>query len=132
MNDEAGFLRTLLANPADDTTRLVYADWLDEHDDAPSKAQAQFLRLTARMLDPKRPKGDDTQLRKLVAGLDTDWLAVVSRLKVESCGAKRTASELWERYRRQFDFVCEKRWDEMTATDDDAVRFCEACKENVH
>lgn len=37
MSDEAAFLEALKANPADDTARLVYADWLDEHDQ-PQKA----------------------------------------------------------------------------------------------
>jgi uncharacterized protein (TIGR02996 family) len=41
MSEEAAFLAALKANPADDTTRLVYADWLDEHG-APAKAE--YLR----------------------------------------------------------------------------------------
>ncbi|VTS05823.1 TIGR02996 domain-containing protein [Gemmata obscuriglobus] len=36
MSDEAAFLEALKTNPADDTVRLVYADWLDEHN-APEK-----------------------------------------------------------------------------------------------
>ena len=28
--DERGFLALILAEPGDDTHRLVYADWLDE------------------------------------------------------------------------------------------------------
>jgi uncharacterized protein (TIGR02996 family) len=32
MNEEAGFLNAIRANPADAVARLVYADWLDEHD----------------------------------------------------------------------------------------------------
>ena len=43
MSEEEAFLEALKANPADDTTRLVYADWLDEHDQ-PQKAE--YLRLT--------------------------------------------------------------------------------------
>ena len=31
--DETGFLHALLEDPADDTTRLVLADWLDERGD---------------------------------------------------------------------------------------------------
>lgn len=44
MSDEAAFLDALKANPADDTTRLVYADWLDEHEEA---QKAQYLRAVA-------------------------------------------------------------------------------------
>jgi uncharacterized protein (TIGR02996 family) len=42
MSEEAAFLAALKANPADDTTRLVYADWLDEHGEG---AKAEYLRL---------------------------------------------------------------------------------------
>jgi uncharacterized protein (TIGR02996 family) len=41
MSDEAAFLTALKANPPDDTTRLVYADWLDEHN---KRAKGQYLR----------------------------------------------------------------------------------------
>src|SRR5262245_29630352 len=36
------FLQAIFAAPDDDTPRLVYADWLDEHRDAP---RAEFIRL---------------------------------------------------------------------------------------
>jgi uncharacterized protein (TIGR02996 family) len=127
MHDESDFLSKLLENPADDTTRLVYAD-------ADSAAKSQFLRLTARMLDVKRPKGDDTRLQKLAAKLDTDWLAVVSRMKVEICA--RNPEKVSGRKGRSlplaFDVICDKRWDEMMPTGDNAVRFCEGCKHNVY
>jgi uncharacterized protein (TIGR02996 family) len=41
MSDEEAFLAALKANPADDTTRLVFADWLDDRDEP---AKAQYLR----------------------------------------------------------------------------------------
>jgi uncharacterized protein (TIGR02996 family) len=136
MHDEEDFLRKLLENPADDTVRLVYADWLDERGDDESKTKAAFLRLTARLLEPKRSEkwhaARRAEMQPLAAKLPTDWLAVVSRLKIESCGAKRAGNELWERYRRQFDFVCDKRWDELGVTGDNTVRLCDACQQNVH
>src|SRR5262245_9017731 len=136
MHDDTDFLRKLLENPADDTVRLVYADWLDERDDEESKMKAQFLRLTARLLEPDGPENSyDERLKEmqpLAAKVPTGWLAVVSRLSVESCGAKRAVNELWDRYRMQFDFVCDKRWDEMTPTSAPSVRLCDACQNNVH
>jgi uncharacterized protein (TIGR02996 family) len=39
------FLEAIVANPEDDTPRLVYADWLDEHGDA---ARAEFIRVQCR------------------------------------------------------------------------------------
>ncbi|WP_439630713.1 TIGR02996 domain-containing protein [Gemmata sp.] len=136
MGDEDGFLQKLRDNPADDTTRLVYADWLDERGDAVSGAKAEFLRLTVRLLEPNRSagwrKGRRQDLQPLAAALPTEWLAVVSRLKIENCAGKRAEARNERRLRQLFEFVCEKRWDELTATDDDAVRFCGQCKETVH
>jgi uncharacterized protein (TIGR02996 family) len=131
VHDEDAFLKKILEDPADDTPRLAYADWLDEQGDPLSDAKAQFLRLTVRLRLPKRPKCDDAKLQKLAAKLDTDWLAVVSRLKVERCGARRGERRV-AAVRQLFSLVCEQSWDEMTPTEDDGVRRCEKCKENVH
>ncbi len=38
--------QAILADPDDDTPRLVYADWLDEHD---QPARAEFIRLQCRL-----------------------------------------------------------------------------------
>ncbi len=41
MTDELFMLAAVLASPDDDTPRLLYADWLDDHDEAP---HAEFIR----------------------------------------------------------------------------------------
>ena len=41
-DDESTFLRAIAADPADDLPRLVYADWLEEHDQS---ARAEFIRV---------------------------------------------------------------------------------------
>jgi len=46
MNDEAGFLAAIIANPDENTPRLVYADWLDEHD---QPEWAEFIRVQIEM-----------------------------------------------------------------------------------
>lgn len=33
MTDRDALVAAVLANPAEDTPRLVYADWLDDHDE---------------------------------------------------------------------------------------------------
>jgi uncharacterized protein (TIGR02996 family) len=135
MHDEDDFLRKLLENPADDTVRLVYADWLDECGYDGSKTKAQFLRLTVQLNERRRGTKWRTALRAemlpLAAKLPTDWLAVVSRLKIDLCGAKTAAGGL-EFGRRQFELVCRKEWDDLTATAEPGVRFCEECEQNVH
>lgn len=42
LSDGPALLKAILADPADDTARLVYADWLDEHE---SHDWAEFIRL---------------------------------------------------------------------------------------
>jgi uncharacterized protein (TIGR02996 family) len=46
MNDEAGFIAALIAEPDDRTTLLVYADWLDEQSER-NDPRAEGMRLLA-------------------------------------------------------------------------------------
>lgn len=74
MSDEAAFLDALKSNPADDTARLVYADWLDEHDE-PRKAE--YLRLSTQLPlvgdDVALCSSEAVRVRELGAELDTGW-----------------------------------------------------------
>ena len=46
MSDEAALLAAIRANPEEDTPRLAYADWLDEHATTDARrARAEFIRL---------------------------------------------------------------------------------------
>src|SRR4051812_25601286 len=90
---EDGFLQAILESPKADVSPLVYADWLDEQGDPVSAAKAEFLRLTVQPqpgTGKKRwRKGRAARLQELAANLDTAWLAVVSRLPIENCQARR-------------------------------------------
>src|SRR5262245_61421289 len=46
MAHEPAFLPDILENPEDDTSRLVYADWLEEHD---QPERAEFIRGQIRL-----------------------------------------------------------------------------------
>jgi uncharacterized protein (TIGR02996 family) len=55
--DEAGFLKAIAADPADETARLAYADWLGDHDDprgAFARLSADFLRSVRGLVDLRR------------------------------------------------------------------------------
>ena len=54
MTDQDALLRAVRAHPDDDTPRLVYADWLDEHGDP---RRAEFVRVQCRIAraDDDRP-----------------------------------------------------------------------------
>src|SRR5262245_47923625 len=45
MSDESRFIVAMAADPDDDTPRLVFADWLDEHG---QHDRAEFIRLQCR------------------------------------------------------------------------------------
>jgi uncharacterized protein (TIGR02996 family) len=144
MHNDAEFLANLSANPADDTTRLVYADWLEEQGDPLSAAKGEFLRLTVELATPPPAGKNDwhkarqQRLQQLAAGLDTEWLAVVSRLAIENCYGKRAESRPVRRRRFRprsmmgFNFLCDRRWEDLRPTEDQAVRFCDACRQGVH
>lgn len=70
MSDEAGFLKAISDNPADEAARLVYADWLAERDDP----RAAFARLSGEFLRCVRGLGD---LRRT---FPSDWTAVIDPL----------------------------------------------------
>src|SRR4051812_32193326 len=113
MHTDADFLRKLLDDPADDTTRLVYADWLEEQGDETAARKAEFLRLELRMAQfPEQSLNRIRWIKKMqqLAGrLEAGWLAQVSHPKLEQC-------------RLQFQFECPKQWERLTATDDVKVR----------
>lgn len=71
---EAAFLEALRANPADDTARLVYADWLDDRD---QHEKAEYLRLVSRLaaLGFGAPEAATLEagLGELEAVLPADW-----------------------------------------------------------
>jgi uncharacterized protein (TIGR02996 family) len=57
MNEEEAFRQAIVESPDDDTPRLIYADWLDDHGDAD---QANLIRVQCRLArlpddDPERP-----------------------------------------------------------------------------
>jgi uncharacterized protein (TIGR02996 family) len=139
MHDETDFLGKLLENPADDTVRLVYADWLDERGDKESRMRANFLRVTVRVAELSeaaegRPDAE-RELQELAQSLPPAWLAVTSRLKVEACATARirqTANELLAKQNLCFNVVCDRRWEDLAATDDEKLRFCGECKKHVH
>src|SRR5262245_40229937 len=59
MTEEQTFLSAIMANPDDQTTKLVYADWLDERND---------------------PRAEIVRLKVQVATQQDDWLEAVKRL----------------------------------------------------
>jgi uncharacterized protein (TIGR02996 family) len=76
--DEDPFIAALAADPADETTRLVYADWLEERceDARAGYLRAEVAHFRASAEDRRNDVWCDTP------GLDPVWAAMVSRTGV--------------------------------------------------
>src|SRR5579884_4558649 len=64
MTTGQAFLQAIIEEPDDDTSRLVYADWLDETGDDP--ARADFIRLQIQLTrqGEKAPRHRDLATRE--------------------------------------------------------------------
>ncbi|MEO8703811.1 MAG: TIGR02996 domain-containing protein [Kofleriaceae bacterium] len=115
----------------DDGARLVYADWLEEQEDA---VRAEFIRLelAGPYAGPPRPgEADDeypdltlarreseyaARLRELAQVTDMAWRVLVARPAIERCMVT----------------ACPRSWSALAATDQADVRICETCTRRVH
>jgi uncharacterized protein (TIGR02996 family) len=52
MSQDEAFLQAIREEPDDDAVRLIYADWLQEHGDAPACARGQFIRSQCQRANP--------------------------------------------------------------------------------
>lgn len=66
------FLAAVVADPDDDTARLVFADWLQESGD---DARAEFIRLQIDLDNGGPAEGSVERQRDLLAGHRAAWLA---------------------------------------------------------
>lgn len=115
--DEA-FIADIVAHPEDPALRLIYADWLEDHDEL----RAAFLRREAERLalppdDPRMPDLAD-ELLSLREAIDPDWVARLDRTRIERCPLK-------------FKPPCPQRWEQLRVLDQPDVRFCDACQKPV-
>jgi uncharacterized protein (TIGR02996 family) len=74
MSEEQSFLQHLATDPLDDTTRLVYADWLEERGDV----RGEYLRLELELAQLDESDARLAELeergRRLREGIDPEWL----------------------------------------------------------
>src|SRR3954471_17475622 len=87
MTREDDLLRAIRHDPDDDSLRLVYADWLEEHGGPEGLARAEFIRV---QMELARAGGDDPRAAGLRARQDAllerhgaDWAAPVAGLARE-------------------------------------------------
>lgn len=77
-HDDTAFQRAILANPADMTLKLVYADWLQEHDDL----RAEFVRRQVELYTAKSVSAAVEAAAWFIqtgGQLDADWVAFMRK-----------------------------------------------------
>jgi uncharacterized protein (TIGR02996 family) len=83
MTDEA-FLKQLQEDPQDDVTRMVYADWIEDQNDAQNHEQNQlrvrFLRAEKELVDAELARARlMRELNEVRPQLPVYWLQIVAR-----------------------------------------------------
>jgi uncharacterized protein (TIGR02996 family) len=126
---ESAFLTSILEDPDDDATRLIFADWLEENGQADKSA---FVRLEVGMSQlpqhsPRYPEIRD-QLLRLDEAIGKGWsLSLIRTGRLLNCGGTRTKDPFL-----RFAYQCPNRWTDLRATADESVRYCAECRKNVH
>src|ERR1700722_14961170 len=99
VNEMALFLEAIAADPVDETSRLVFADWLEERGDW----RAEFLRLDRSLASkkgsgklPKKKLERMARWDELWARLSPDWQAVFGRSFIENCERPRPSNGSFE------------------------------------
>ncbi len=110
----------LLANIAqhEEGSRMVYADWLEEHGDP---TRAEFLRLQEmipRLAEGSHFDATAARMRQLSESISIDWRKKVARPLIENC----LGAEL----------ECPKDWGSLSATERADVRYCGSCRKKVY
>lgn len=80
-NQEQAFLEAILEHPDDDTPRLIFADWLEEHGDAD---RAEFIRLQCALAGKDLPSDRraewDRRQQQLLEQHEKEWVRPIRRL----------------------------------------------------
>jgi uncharacterized protein (TIGR02996 family) len=100
----------------DVTSRLVYADWLEEQGQA---ERAEFLRLQEYLVTSPHDMVAGARLRALAASIELGWRHAVARPVIEGCD-------------QRVNFKCPKEWGSLTPTDRQDVRHCDGCNQHVY
>jgi len=71
MTEEAALLAAILANRAEDTPRLAYADWCDENGQS---ERAAFIRLQIRLARKASMNRDAVRAKRMLRRFEKEWL----------------------------------------------------------
>lgn len=84
MTEHDAFIQAIVESPDDDGLRLIFADWLDEHDDP----RGEFIRIQCALDQPKRIEQGVADLRdrnqKLLNEYGEQWAAPILGRNVDA------------------------------------------------
>jgi uncharacterized protein (TIGR02996 family) len=134
-DEERAFVRAIADNPDDETTRLVYADWLDERGDP----RGSILRLEAAAV---KLHADHPGFASAQAELEGAWHRVEAAVPEavawyrDVIAARKARVEICGRNDRRplavaFTYRCPNRWESLRPTSNDHTRYCPGCGEIV-
>jgi uncharacterized protein (TIGR02996 family) len=107
---EIDFINALRANPADDGTRVVYADWLEGEG---HRVTAHYLR---RELEGDIDIRHEERIERAVSITQPEWRALINRSPIGGC-------QILE---------CPRSWHRLPASQRDFERTCSTCSQVVH
>jgi uncharacterized protein (TIGR02996 family) len=110
VSDEAALLRAIRAEPDEDTPRLAYADWLDEHGGAAGAARAEFIRLQIQIASRG---GAGLTIAQAQRGKTPRGGRRLGKRTVALLAAHGLAWSLWDRYGPPYaveEVVCGWEW----------------------
>ena len=87
--EQDALLAAILAHPAEDTPRLMYADWLDEHGE---HARAEFIRVQCGLA--RYPAGESARHHPVCLGPRSP--------RCRWCDLRRRERELWDAHAREW------------------------------
>src|SRR5688572_27666976 len=97
MNDGNALLASIIANPAEDTPRLMFADYLEETGDRESRDRAAFIRVQIEI--SHRPNMMCTTPHPLgVQPIEATWHRFTAHCRCGACTLRRREYNLSKRY----------------------------------
>lgn len=104
----------------DDTSRIIYADWLEQQGDP---VRAEFVRVQDKLLAMQPGDAEravhESRLGALAAEIDVAWRLLIASPAVERCGVASRVQ-------------CPMTWSALQATERDGVRHCTGCQRDVY
>jgi uncharacterized protein (TIGR02996 family) len=93
VDERAAFIRAICEEPADDTRRLGFADWLDERDES---ARAEFIRVQVELGQWEKGAPCECRTNKAASAPHCDRCGPIRHLQIRE---DRLFSEHWKRWR---------------------------------